>query len=88
MFGCGVLSYFFLGGFPDYLGIFGVLGTQAIFFTILTLPVGLYLYLTESSTHQSTLGKRRVGIKVVKVSGSKPSRKNILLRTVVKLLPW
>lgn len=77
-----------IGGYPDYLGMFGPIGTQIIFFFILTLPVGVYLYRTESGARHATLGKRRVGIEVSSADGDSPSIRSILIRTVVKLLPW
>lgn len=76
------------GGYPDYLGAFGPFGAQIIFFLVMTFPVGAYLYLTESGTHHATFGKRKVGIRVVGSDGGMPSKRSILLRTIIKLLPW
>src|SRR5450756_1257850 len=42
--------YLSIGDYPDVLGAVGPFGAQAVFFTLLTLPVGLYLYLSESGT--------------------------------------
>lgn len=77
-----------VGRFPDYLGMFGPIGAQAIFFFLLTLPVGLYLYSTEASVHHATIGKRKLGLAVASAKGGAPRRRHIAVRTIVKLLPW
>lgn len=77
-----------LGRIPDYLGTLGPMGAQALFFVVLTLPVGLYLFASESSPAHATFGKRKAGIKVVSQDGQNVTKKQILVRTVVKLLPW
>lgn len=84
----GFVISLIMGGYPDYLGMFGPVGTQIIFFFVLTLPVGVYLYKTESGVRHATVGKRRVGIEVTSTDGGPPSKRNIVIRTVVKLLPW
>lgn len=76
------------GGYPDVLGALGPVAAQAVFFLVLTLPVGLYLYLCESSSAQASWGKRRLGLIVTRTDGERPSRGQIAVRTVVKLLPW
>ena len=83
-----LLLFLLLGSHPDYLGIFGPVGTQIIFFFVLTLPVGLYLYVSESGARHATVGKRKVGLRVVGTDKQVPSKKSILLRTIIKLLPW
>lgn len=77
-----------LGGYPDYLGMFGPYVTQALFFTILTLPIAIYLYTTESGLQAATFGKRVVGLAVKDQSGIGATRHQIARRTIVKLLPW
>jgi uncharacterized RDD family membrane protein YckC len=74
-------------GLPDVLGALGPIGAQAVFFTLLTLPVGLYLFRTESGPAQATWGKRRMGLAVTS-AGVRPTRTQIGIRTAVKLLPW
>jgi uncharacterized RDD family membrane protein YckC len=76
------------GGYPDYLGTFGPVGAQIIFFFVLTFPVGIYLYVSEVGTRQATIGKIKVGMRVVTLEGGAPSKISILMRTIVKLLPW
>lgn len=80
--------YLALGRYPDVLGALGPVGAQALFFCLLTLPVGLYLFLTESGPRHATPGKRRHGLLVATPDGGRPSRGQVALRTVVKLLPW
>lgn len=84
----GFMASLAMNGYPDYLGMFGPVGTQMIFFFVLTFPVGMYMYLSESRYLYATLGKRKVGIQVVGSEGSLASKKSILVRTIVKLLPW
>lgn len=67
----------------------GTAGAQLLGFLLLVLPVGVYLFLGESSSRQATLGKRAFRLRVVDArNGDRPSRLRILVRTVVKLLPW
>jgi len=80
--------YLSIGDYPDVLGAVGPFGAQAVFFTLLTLPVGLYLYLSESGTAQATWGKRRMRLVVRSHDGARPGRGQVAIRTVVKLLPW
>src|SRR5665647_2945226 len=77
-----------MGDSPDVLGAVGPFGAQAVFSTLLTLPVELYLYLNESGPAQATWGKRRMGLVVRSYDGARPGRGQIAIRTVVKLLPW
>ncbi|WP_248758474.1 RDD family protein [Pseudarthrobacter sp. SSS035] len=82
------LTHVVMGSLPDTLGTLGPLGSQVLYFFLLTFVVGVYLYRCESGPHHSTWGKRRLGLAVVGVDGAAPSRSRILVRTVVKLLPW
>ncbi|NOS92098.1 MAG: hypothetical protein HOP30_09265 [Cyclobacteriaceae bacterium] len=59
---------------------------QLIGFLILTLPVITYSYLTEKSVWRGTIGKRLQKI-IVLTDQSKISR-SILLRNILKYLPW
>lgn len=83
-----VALYLGIGDYPDVLGAVGPVGTQAVSFVLLTLPVGLYLYLSEAGPAQATWGKRRVGLVVRSHAGGRPGRGQVAVRTVVKLLPW
>src|SRR5690625_6907242 len=55
---------------------------------MITLPVSLYFVLCECSKGQGTLGKRKVGIRVVDGLGQRIGFSRSILRTVVKFLPW
>lgn len=59
---------------------------QLIGFITLTLPVVMYSYLTEKGKWKGTVGKKTQDIRVV-TTGRKPAR-NILVRNVLKYLPW
>jgi uncharacterized RDD family membrane protein YckC len=52
------------------------------------VPVGIYLVLTETSRRQGSLGKRRVGLRVVRADGSRATPIQLALRTTIKLSPW
>ena len=75
------------GGFADWLS-WGTTIAELLGFVVLVLPVGIYLFVTESSSRQATLGKRVLRMRVVAVDGSRASAGRILVRTIVKLLPW
>lgn len=52
------------------------------------VPVGIYLVLTETSRRQGSLGKRRVGLRVVRADGTRATPWQLALRTIIKLAPW
>ena len=57
-------------------------------FVLITLPVTLYFALMESSPHQATWGKRRLGLRVQRVDGQPLSRGRALGRAALKFVPW
>ena len=57
-------------------------------FAATVLPTGLYLGLAEAGPAQASLGKRRLGLRVVDSGGGRPGAARIAGRTAVKLLPW
>jgi len=59
---------------------------QLIGFLTMTFPVFTYSYLTEKSKWKATLGKRILNLKVL-TSGNRTT-KSVLLRNVLKYLPW
>jgi uncharacterized RDD family membrane protein YckC len=75
------------GGYADWLA-WGTAVAQLLGFVVLVLPVGIYLFVTESSARQATVGKRVLRMRVVTRDGSRAPAWRILVRTVVKLLPW
>lgn len=83
-----LIQYAITGDFFNWL-VLGTAGAQLLGSLLLVLPVGVYLYLGEASTHQATVGKRALRLRVVTAAhGGRPSRTRILVRTVIKLLPW
>lgn len=75
------------GGYANWLA-WGTGVAQLLGFAVLVLPVGIYLLATESSSRQATVGKRVMKMRVVARDGSRASAWRILVRTIVKLLPW
>ena len=53
-----------------------------------SLPIWAYFVLSEHSHWQATLGKRFLGLQVRSAAGEKASWRQLLGRTVLKLLPW
>ena len=74
------------GGAPPRLG--GPWSAQGIGFLTLTVPVILYFALTESSPARASLGKRALGLVVVRDTGEGLPFPSSLLRTAIKLAPW
>lgn len=64
----------------------GPVSGQFVGFATLTLPVFLYFFLTERGPRRATLGKRVMHLRVE--AAAEGTRGNILLRNVLKLLPW
>ena len=75
------------GGYANWLA-WGTGVAQLLGFVVLVLPVGIYLFVTESSARQATVGKRALKLMVVAADGSRPPAWRILVRTIIKLLPW
>lgn len=57
-------------------------------FVTLVLPVILYFTLQESSSKQSTWGKRKAGIRVVNGNGDRLTRGQAFVRSIAKVIPW
>lgn len=57
-------------------------------FFMMTLPVSLYFILCECSKWQGTLGKRKMGIRVVDSVGQRIGIGRSAFRTAIKFLPW
>ena len=75
------------GKFCNWLEL-GPAGAHLLGFAVLVLPMGIYLFLTESSAARATLGKRRLQLQVVdERTGERASTPQILLRIAGKLLP-
>jgi len=59
-----------------------------IAFLTLILPVTLYFTYCESSHHQATWGKRKVGVFVTDRHGGRLSRSRAFARSALKFAPW
>ena len=57
-------------------------------FLVLVLPVILYFTLQESSSRQATWGKRKAKLQVVNARGTRLTRKQAFVRSLLKFLPW
>src|SRR5699024_8542939 len=57
-------------------------------FLMMTLPVSLYFIMCECSKWQGTLGKRKMGIRVVDDLGRRIGIGRSAFRTAIKFLPW
>ena len=57
-------------------------------FVTLILPVILYFTYQESSSKQSTWGKRKANIRVVDVNGDRLTRGQAFVRSLGKMIPW
>ncbi|MEB2298871.1 RDD family protein [Lysinibacillus xylanilyticus] len=57
-------------------------------FFMMTLPVSLYFVLCEYSKWQGTLGKRKMGIRVVNNVGQRIGIGRSIFRTAIKFIPW
>ncbi|MGP4080684.1 RDD family protein [Pseudalkalibacillus sp. R45] len=57
-------------------------------FFMMTLPVSLYFILCECSSWQGTLGKRKMGIRVIDGVGQRIGIGRSVSRTAIKFLPW
>lgn len=62
--------------------------SQLSAFLFLTLPVILYFSILESSAHQATWGKHKVGLKVIDQIGGRISFGRAFARTLLKFVPW
>ncbi|MCA0393312.1 MAG: RDD family protein [Proteobacteria bacterium] len=88
MFGLGSMGALSAAGGAGGAEAFGTGMAMAMVLAYLCYPVisGLYYVLMESSSHQATLGKLAVGIKVTGIQGARIGRGNALGRWVSHLL--
>lgn len=61
---------------------------EATGFLLITLPVSLYFALSEASASQATWGKRRMGLMVTDLVGTRLSLLRSIGRTALKFIPW
>ena len=77
---------------PSLLGIFDLLDIRFSLLDIPTLlvwPVSLFCYymISEITWHR-TIGKLVTGTSVIHVSGSRPTSQQVLIRTLVRFIPF
>lgn len=83
-----VIAWAISGQSTDWLEL-GVGGAQLLGFLLLVVPVGIYLFACEASSRHATVGKRVMRLRVVdETTTGAPAPWQVLVRTVVKLLPW
>jgi uncharacterized RDD family membrane protein YckC len=61
---------------------------QAVGFLAMTLPIILYFSICEASAWRATPGKRFLSLRVVGIHADQNSFSRILLRNLIKFLPW
>lgn len=64
------------------------LASDVLGFLTMVLPVTATLAAQEASRHQSTIGKRRLGLIVTTAAGNRVSFARSMARSGVKFLPW
>jgi uncharacterized RDD family membrane protein YckC len=76
--------------FPNFLRTLfdNPVSGQVTGFMLVTLPVTIYFVLLESSSWQSTLGKRWKRLRVVDKNNGRLSRMRAFGRTLLKFIPW
>jgi uncharacterized RDD family membrane protein YckC len=61
---------------------------QVVIFLILTLPIIMYFAVLEATAAAGSVGKRRLGLRVVRTSGERVGFLRSLVRSALKFLPW
>ena len=86
---------FLLVGLPTILGwvdlraVWSNPATADVATAVLTVvPYGLYLVITEHGPRHATVGKRRAGLVVEAADGTTAGLGRIVVRNLVKVLPW
>lgn len=78
-----------LVGWWDLSSVWSNPAAADVAITVLTVvPYFLYLVLTEAGSSHATWGKRRVGLTVRTVEGVAPGLGPIVVRNLIKVLPW
>lgn len=90
IYGIGVVGTFSFVCRPYFQSLFSSspLTAELTGFIMMTLPVSFYFILSECSKWQGTLGKRKMGIRVVDSLGKRIGVGRSVFRTAVKFLPW
>ena len=76
--------------FPSMQNLFNgsVIIAQLTGFLLVTLPVSLYFIISDSYVGKQSIGKKKVGIKVIRNNGEAVSVLRMAFRTLLKFLPW
>ncbi|MBB6512809.1 putative RDD family membrane protein YckC [Gracilibacillus halotolerans] len=76
--------------FPSMQNLFNgsVIIAQLTGFLLVTLPVSLYFIISDSYVGKQSIGKKKVGIRVVTNNGEATSILRMAFRTLLKFLPW
>ncbi|MBD8070667.1 RDD family protein [Bacillus sp. PS06] len=82
-----IFNVFLFPSLQDYFKG-SLLVAQFTGFLMVTLPVSLYFIFCDSSIGKQSLGKKRVGIRVVGSDGEALSFLHVTFRTILKFLPW
>lgn len=83
----GTISFVFRSHFNSLFTSSPVIAELTGFF-MMTLPVSLYFIFCECSKWQGTLGKIKMGIRVVDGFGQRIGFGRAAFRTAIKFLPW
>ncbi len=84
LFGVSMLIYkVILDGIPDFSEL-----QMNVVSLVLIVPAVLYCIIMESSGRCATLGKRKLKIKVASVTSGSIRIWQIVLRNIIKFLPW
>lgn len=76
--------YFIIGGIPTL----SMNAAHAIGFLTLTLPVAIYFILYELSPRHASFGKQKAKLKVRSSDGKPLTAKQVIVRNIIKFLPW
>ncbi len=76
--------------FPSIQGFFtgSLVTAQFTGFLMVTLPVSLYFIISDSVVGGQSLGKKKMRIQVVHENGNPLSLPHMIIRTILKFLPW
>lgn len=81
----GLLAYTNIQAFSDPMAIAGMAGSMAIYYVLsLLIMLGYFTYF--EGTSGQTLGKKLIGIKVVKEDGKAANMTDAFLRTLLRLI--
>ncbi|SES62844.1 Uncharacterized membrane protein YckC, RDD family [Oceanobacillus limi] len=76
--------------FPSLHNFFtgSLITAQFTGFLLVTLPVLLYFIISDSKIGGQSIGKKKIGIRVIGENGEPVSVLHITYRTILKFIPW